>query len=88
LGFSFSHEITIYLPSLQLYIHLYRMYVAKLYAFILPDFITMNHFVIDIDNMRNKKYQTIGTVANSKRQIVQRVKLDIPNSHVHDNSLS
>lgn len=54
------------------------MYVAKLYAPILPDFITMNHFVIDIDNMKNKQYQTIGTVANYKRQIVKKSQTRYP----------
>jgi len=38
--------------------------------------------------MKNKQYHTVGTVPNSNRKIVERVKSDTPNAHIHDCSLS
>ena len=38
--------------------------------------------------MKNKNYQTVGTVLKSNRKILERGKIDTHNIHVHDWSLS
>ena len=38
--------------------------------------------------MKNKKYQTVGTVLKSYRKILERGKIDTYNIHIHDCSLS
>ena len=34
--------------------------------------------------MRNKKYHTVGTFPRSNRKIVERGRIDTPNTHIHD----
>jgi hypothetical protein len=34
--------------------------------------------------MKNKKYYTVRTVPNFNRTIVERVKIDTPNTQIHD----
>jgi len=38
--------------------------------------------------MENKKYHTVGTVPQSNRKIIERRKIDSPNTHISDCSLS
>jgi len=38
--------------------------------------------------MKNKKYHTVGTVPKSNRKIVERGKIDIPNTQIYDRSFS
>jgi len=38
--------------------------------------------------MINKKYHTVGTVPKSNRKIVERCKIETPNTQIHDLSLS
>jgi len=38
--------------------------------------------------MKNTKYHTVGTVPKSIRKIVERGKIDTPNTQIHDRSLS
>jgi len=38
--------------------------------------------------MKNKKYDTVGTVPKSNRKIVKRGKIDLPNTQIHDCSVS
>jgi len=44
-------------------------------------------FVID-NKMKDKKYHTYVTVPKSNRKIVERGKLDTPDTKIHDHSLS
>ena len=37
--------------------------------------------------MKGKKYHTVGTVPKFSRTIVERDKIYIPNTHVHDNKI-
>ena len=36
----------------------------------------------------SKIYHTVGTVLNFNRKIVERGKIETPNTHIHDYSLS
>jgi len=38
--------------------------------------------------MKNKKYHTVGTIPKSDIKIVERAKIDIPNTQMHDRLLS
>jgi hypothetical protein len=38
--------------------------------------------------MKNKIYHTVGTFPKTKRKIVDRGKIDTPNTQIHDRSLS
>jgi hypothetical protein len=38
--------------------------------------------------MKRKKYHTVETVPKSNRKIVKRGKINNPNTHIHDRSLS
>ena len=38
--------------------------------------------------MKNKKYNTVGTIHKSDIKIVERGKMDPPNTEMHDRSLS
>jgi len=38
--------------------------------------------------MKNKKYHTVGTIPKPYRKIVNRGKIDIANTKIHDRSLS
>jgi len=38
--------------------------------------------------MKGKKCHTVETVPKSKRKILERGKIDTPNTQIHDNSLS
>jgi hypothetical protein len=38
--------------------------------------------------MKNKKYHTVRTLPKSKVKIVERGKMDTPNTQIHDGSLS
>ena len=38
--------------------------------------------------MKNKKYHTVGTIHKSDIKIVERGKMDTPNTEMHDRSLS
>ena len=38
--------------------------------------------------MKKKKYHTVGTVQKSNRKILERGIIDIPNTQIHDRSLS
>jgi len=38
--------------------------------------------------MKNKKYHTVGTVLKFRRKIVERGKIDIPDTQIYDRSLS
>ena len=38
--------------------------------------------------MRNKKYHTVRTISKSNSKIVERSKIDISNTQIHDPSLS
>jgi hypothetical protein len=40
------------------------------------------------NTMKNKKYQTVRTVPKSNWKIVEIGKINIPNTHKHDHSLS
>jgi hypothetical protein len=41
-----------------------------------------------MENMKNKKYHTVGTVPKSNRKIVEKSEIDSPNIYIHDHSLS
>ena len=41
-----------------------------------------------LNKMINKKYHTVGTVPKSNRKIVERCKIETPNTQIHDLSLS
>ena len=38
--------------------------------------------------MKNQNYHTVGTVQSSNRKILERVKINTPNTQIHDRSLS
>ena len=38
--------------------------------------------------MKNKKYYKVGTIPKSNIKIVERGKIDTPNTQIHDRSLS
>jgi hypothetical protein len=38
--------------------------------------------------MKGKKFHTVETVPKSKRKILERGKIDTPNTQIHDHSLS
>ena len=38
--------------------------------------------------MKNRKYQTVGIVLKTNSKIVERVKIDNPNTQIHDCSIS
>jgi hypothetical protein len=38
--------------------------------------------------MGNKKYHIVRTVPKSNRKIIERVRIDTPNTQIHDHSLS
>ena len=40
------------------------------------------------NEIKEKKYHTVETVLKSNRKIVERDKIDAPNTHTHDCSLS
>jgi hypothetical protein len=40
------------------------------------------------NKMKKKIYHTLGTVPKFKIKITERYKIDIPNRHIHDSSLS
>jgi hypothetical protein len=44
--------------------------------------------IIYINEMKNKQYQSAGTVPKSHRQIVKRGKINTHNTQIHDHSLS
>jgi hypothetical protein len=46
------------------------------------------HFQFLMNKMKNKKYQSVWTVHKSNRKFIERGKIDSPNTHVHDHSLS
>jgi len=37
--------------------------------------------------MKNKKYHTVGTIPKPTIKIVERCKIDTPNTQIHDRSL-
>ena len=37
--------------------------------------------------MKNNKYHNVGTISKSNIKIVERGKIDIPNTQIHDRSL-
>jgi len=39
-------------------------------------------------NEKPKKYYTVGTVPKSNRNVVEIDKIDIPNTHIHDCSIT
>jgi hypothetical protein len=38
--------------------------------------------------MKNEKYYTVGTIPKSNIKIVEKGKIDTPNTHMHDRPLS
>ena len=40
------------------------------------------------NNKMKKKYHTVGAIPKSNIKIVERRKVDTPNTHIHDSSLS
>ena len=40
------------------------------------------------NKMKKNKYHTLGTVPKFKIKITERYKIDIPNIHIHESSLS
>jgi hypothetical protein len=43
---------------------------------------------MSLNNKREKKNTTIGTIPNSNIKIVERGKIDTPNTHINDRPLS
>ena len=40
------------------------------------------------NQIKNKQYQSVGRIAKSNIKIVERGKMDTPNTQIHDHSLS
>ena len=41
-----------------------------------------------MNQMKNKKYHTVGTIPQSNIKIVERAKIDTSNTQIHDSSFS
>ena len=41
-----------------------------------------------MNKMKKKKYCTVETVRRSNRKIIERDKINMPNTHIHDHLLS
>ena len=44
--------------------------------------------ILCTNNMKNKKYHTVGTIPKSNTKIVENDKIVAPNTQIHDRSLS
>jgi len=40
-----------------------------------------------LNKNKTKYYYSVGTISKYNRKIVERVKIEIPNTHIHDRSL-
>ena len=51
--------------------------------------IFMHMYMYDLNNkLKKKKYQHFGTFPKYNRKVAERSKIDTPNTHIHDHSLS
>ena len=46
----------------------------------------MNSYIYN--QMKLKEYHTVGTVSKSNSKIIEKAKINIPNTQIHDRSLS